>query len=65
MTSYFRSLPDVRSTIEASFENGPWVTVRERVHWTGASGPRTQASIAVYEIRDGRVRRVWYFPEAP
>ena len=65
LAAYFRRLPSARSTLEALTVSGPWVTVRERAYWEGSAGPRTQAAVAVYEIRDGRVRRVWYFPVIP
>ena len=41
---------------------GPYVAIRERVSWTAKSGRRTQTALGVYEVRDGRVRRVWYYP---
>jgi hypothetical protein len=62
LASYFRSIPTARSTFEAMTSLGPWVTVRERAHWEAADGPRSQAAVAVYEVRDARIRRVWYFP---
>lgn len=62
LAAYFRRIPTARSTIEALTVTGPWVTVRERAHWEGANGPRSQAAVSVYEVRAGRVRRVWYFP---
>ena len=62
MAAYFRSIPTARSTLEAVAALGPWVSARERAEWTAASGPRSQASISVYEVRGGRVRRVWYYP---
>jgi ketosteroid isomerase-like protein len=63
LRGYFRSLPSARSTAEALTVLGPWVTVRERAHWLGRDGvSRSQAAISVYEVRAGRVRRVWYYP---
>jgi hypothetical protein len=32
------------------------------VLWTGKSGRRSQAALGVYEVRDGLVKRVWYYP---
>ena len=63
--AYFRRLPTARSTLESLTATGPWVTVRERAHWQGRNGPRSQAAVAVYEVRANRVRRVWYFPAVP
>ena len=63
MTSYFESTPSARSIIEDSMVSGRYVTVRERASWkTGSGEERSQASVAVYEIRDGLIARVWYYP---
>lgn len=62
MGAYFRRLPSARSELETVTTLGPWVSARERAHWTAATGPRSQASLSVYEIRGGLVRRVWYYP---
>jgi hypothetical protein len=62
MKGYFASLPTVRSTFESTLVAGPYVTVVERARWQGKSGERTQAALAVYEVFEGKVRRVWYYP---
>jgi len=62
LTSYFKGLPSARSEIESISTLGPWVSVRERAHWTGKNGPKSQAALSVYEVRDGLLRRVWYYP---
>lgn len=62
MVDYFASVRDVESVIEHVTVTGPYVAIRERVSWTAKSGRRSQASLGVYEVRDGLVQRVWYFP---
>jgi hypothetical protein len=62
MAAHFASASATRSELEAVDANGPFVSTREVARWTSPRGPRAQASIAVYEVREGRVRRVWYFP---
>lgn len=62
MEAYFRQLPSARSELEVVSVLGPWVSTIERAHWTSANGPRSQASVAIYEVRHGLVQRVWYFP---
>jgi hypothetical protein len=62
LEGYFRDVPSAASEVEAVTALGPWVAVRERARWTGEAGPRAQAALSVYEVRDGRVRRVWYYP---
>ena len=63
MTSYFDGIPSARSALEESMVSGRFVTVRERASWQDKNGEeRSQVSVAVYETRDGRVARVWYYP---
>ena len=63
LEGYLKSLPSARSEIESISALGPWVTVRERTRWTAKDGaPRSQAAMSVYEVRDGQLRRVWYYP---
>lgn len=64
MAAYFAELPDVRSTIEDAVVNGRFVAFRERVRWSGKDGERSQSALAVYEVEDGLIRRVWYYPLA-
>lgn len=62
MASYFGSHPTTKSVIEAAMADGPFIVVRERAEWTSKDGPRAQRSVAVYELRDSLIRRVWYYP---
>jgi hypothetical protein len=62
LTSYFRSYPSVRSTLGVLSSNGPYVSGRELVQWEQNGVRKSQASLSVYEIREGRVLRVWYYP---
>ena len=62
LDGYFRQLPSARSEAEVVSALGPWVSVRERAHWESPSGHRSQASMSVYEVRNGLLRRVWYYP---
>ncbi|HWM90277.1 MAG TPA: nuclear transport factor 2 family protein [Thermoanaerobaculia bacterium] len=65
MTRYFASLPSAGATLEKTMSAGPYVSVVERARWKGDKGERSQAALAVYEIREGKVRRVWYYPVIP
>ena len=53
----FESSPHLRTEVLQRMSLGPWVAYRERT----VSGPddRKTDGIAVYEVRDGLVRRVW------
>jgi hypothetical protein len=62
MKDYFKAYPDTRSELSELIENGPFVTGLETATWTSKSGLRAQSSIVVYEVRDSKVRRVWYYP---
>jgi len=60
---YFAALPSVRADLEHIHAAGSYVMARERVSWTNAEGERrSQASYSCYEIRDGKINAVWYFP---
>ena len=63
LTGYYKSLPDVRSDFLAIEQAGPFLSVRERAAWTAKDGTkRSQQGHGVYEIHDGLIARVWYFP---
>ncbi len=62
LRSYFESIPSAHSEIEDSFVSGKYVIVRERGYWHEDGVQRTQSSLAVYEMQDGLIARVWYFP---
>ncbi|WP_376692927.1 nuclear transport factor 2 family protein [Wenzhouxiangella sp. EGI_FJ10409] len=61
MRGYFEAVPSTRSSIESMMVSGQRVSVRERAHWESSGQPRSQAALAVYEIAEGRIVRVWYF----
>lgn len=65
MTRYFRSVSGTRAEIEEMFRAGEFIAVRERAYWMESGRERSQVSLAVYEIRDGLIYRVWYYPAAP
>lgn len=58
MEGYFASIPDARSVIESVQVLVPFATVIERAEWNG--GESAQRAVAVYEIHDGLIERVWY-----
>ena len=63
MTAHFQAIPSARSVIESAEVSGRYVVVRERALWDGPDGAaRTRSSLSIYEIREGRVSAVWYFP---
>ena len=62
MESYFRGCPSCKSNLEWIQTAGIRVTALERASWSGKSGPKSQKSLSVYEFRDGKIVRVYYFP---
>ena len=55
MTGYFKVRPEVQSKAESVIDGPRFAAFRERIVG-GAS------SLAVYEVHDGLIRRVWYYP---
>ncbi|NNC37389.1 MAG: nuclear transport factor 2 family protein [Acidimicrobiales bacterium] len=63
LKSYFNG--DSKASIRLSdwSTNGEYVSVKETVSFTLKDGSEvSQASLSVYELDDGLIRRVWYFP---
>lgn len=61
LRGYFEAVPSTRSSIEAMMVSGNRVSVAERARWESEAGPRSQTALSIYEIAEGRIRRVWYF----
>ena len=55
MTTYFTSHPSVKSTIAAAIDGPVYTSFREQI----VGG---QSSIAVYEIRNGLIKRACLLP---
>ncbi len=63
MADYFDSPMVPRSTVGDIIENGRFLVMRETAHWTDSDGKdREQSSLAIYEMEDGLIRRVSYYP---
>ena len=59
MKQYFTSFPDVRSRADHMVPGPIYVSYREQI----VEGPGAgTSSVAVYEVRDGLIRRAWYYP---
>lgn len=65
LTGYFKNTPDVTAELSDLVQTGPHISFRERVSWTAKDGTkRAQSAFGVYEVRDGKIKRAWYFPPA-
>jgi acetyl esterase len=63
LEGYFKSVPTARSELYMLTTNGRFVSARERVTWRNAKDePRSQNALSVYEVDEGLIKRVWYFP---
>lgn len=62
LVAYFEAYPSVSSSLENISVNGNYVTAVERPVWEEGGERKSQASVVVYEVLDGKVRRFWYFP---
>ena len=62
MKGYFGPDANPKSAVEILKSHGPFVTTLERAYWMRDGEENSQASFAVYEVIEGKVRRVWYYP---
>lgn len=62
LIAYFEAFPSVSSSLENITVNGNYVTAVERPVWEEGGERKSQASVVVYEIIEGKVKRFWYFP---
>lgn len=61
MRAYFERVPSARSTLRKIGVSGPFVTTIEEARWESHGVARSQCSTAIYELRDDKIRNVWYF----
>ena len=62
LVAYFNAYPTVSSSLENISVNGNFLTAIERPIWEQDGERKSQASMVVYEIIDGKVKRFWYYP---
>jgi len=62
MAAYFKSTPSAKSELQWVQGSAQRVAALERASYQSKSGPRSQASLCVYELRDGLISRVYYYP---
>ena len=63
MERYYRGCPSCKSSLEWVQKSGSRLTAMERATWQGKSGGlKSQAGLSVYEFRNGKILRVYYFP---
>jgi hypothetical protein len=62
LTAYFAQFPDVRAELRYLSGGQRFVAVHECLSWRGSDGPQRQCAHGSYEVVDGQIRRVWYWP---
>jgi hypothetical protein len=62
LEKYFRDCPTCKSSLEWVQIAGSRVTAKEKASWMSKNGPREQSGLSVYEFRNGKILRVYYFP---
>jgi hypothetical protein len=62
LAAYFKSTPSAKSELEWVQVTASRVAALERAAWQSKSGPKSQASLCIYEFRDGLISRVYYYP---
>ncbi len=62
MRQYFEQVRGARAEIEGLIVVGDFVTTRERAYWYAGDQELSQAALAVYEVRNNLIYRVWYYP---
>ena len=62
ISAYFESCGTCRAAVDVSSVNGQYVAAVETATWSASGIMQSQASTSIYEIVEGQVRRVWYFP---
>ncbi len=62
MDAYFKRVPSASSVLRSAVESGPFVVTVEEATWQSGGETKSQCSAAVYEVEQGKVQNVWYFP---
>ncbi|MDX2141721.1 MAG: nuclear transport factor 2 family protein [Rhodospirillaceae bacterium] len=62
MGTFFKTVPYTGSRVERAMTVGNYIVAEEQDTFDTPQGPRTQITLGVYEIKDGKFRRAWAFP---
>jgi len=62
LAANFKSTPSAKSELQWVQVTASRVAALERATWQGKSGPKSQASLSIYEFRAGLISRVYYYP---
>lgn len=63
MIGYFSHFEEVQSKIVEYVVSGNVISFKEEVSWKSDKGIKSQSSIGVYLIEEGKISRAWYVYE--
>ena len=62
MRGYFDNLPSARAEVRDIRQLDDFVTVVEAALWEANGVAQSQCAISVYQVADGLISNVWYYP---
>jgi hypothetical protein len=62
MAGYFASDSVFGSSAAGWAINGDYISVKETAYWEQDGEQKSQSAIAVYQLEEGLIRRIWYYP---
>ncbi|MSO96680.1 MAG: hypothetical protein EXR11_00460 [Rhodospirillaceae bacterium] len=62
MAAFFKTVPYTGSAVDRTMSVGNYIVAEEKDTFETPQGPKTQVTLGVYEIKDGKLRRAWAFP---
>jgi limonene-1,2-epoxide hydrolase len=65
LTSYFAQNANTEWRMLDAESTDAFVAVTERTQWQSGAGVQTRTTIGVFQIEDGRIRRITYFLNPP
>ncbi len=62
MSAFFKTVPYTGSAVDRTMTVGNYIVAEEKDSFDTPQGPKTQITLGVYEITDGKLRKAWAFP---
>ncbi|MCL1050837.1 nuclear transport factor 2 family protein [Shewanella abyssi] len=62
MADYFATLADAKATLTQVVSSANYVSTVEKVTWSDEGELNSQCSLGVYELQQGKINAVWYYP---
>lgn len=60
---FFRQPQEGVVTVKSVTTVGPWLAAHWRTEKSSPTGTSTMMSLMVFEVRSGRIRRIWQYPQ--